>query len=117
MVYRAGNSEGSTIMATTSNILAADKTLAARGDNDKRPRRRMAGLAAVATLGLSLAVGGLLSQGRPVAPTEAQAVSNPGASGSYVDSMWLYREDRRSETRDRFVPDQFTYREDRRAYP
>jgi hypothetical protein len=101
-------------MATTSGTMAAGKLpVGQRGG--KRNAGRAAGLVAIAALGLSLVVGGLAIQGRQAAPAERAASANPFAGDTHVYTPWDFREDRRAETHDLFIVDQFTYREDRRV--
>ncbi len=106
-------------MATTSSNLVtskvAGKALAmGQGGNGRHNKGRAAGLVATAALGLSLLVGGLLSQGQQATPT-TQPNAMPLASDTYVATRWDFREDRRVGAAAAFAPDQFTYREDRRA--
>ena len=77
---------------------------------------RAAAVVATAALGLSLVVGGMLTQGRQAGQEAAAPASTSAfASSSHLATMWDFREDRRAETRDLFMVDQFTYREDRRV--
>ncbi|MFN8540408.1 MAG: hypothetical protein U0232_23390 [Thermomicrobiales bacterium] len=61
-------------------------------------------------------VGGLLGHGQQTQQAAQPSVA-PFASDTHVVTMWDFREDRRAETRDRFIVDQFTYREDRAWRP
>ena len=87
--------------------------MAGQGGNSNGNKGRAAGLVATA-LGLSLVVGGLLNQGRQAAPAAPPSAA-PLASDTHIASRWDFREDRRAETPDVFIPGMFTYREDLRS--
>src|SRR5262245_33487313 len=88
----------------------------ASNNNGRGGAGRGDGAVASAAIGLSLLAGVAINQMRPAAQDSApQAAISPAVADPHVASMWDFREDRRAETRDLWVADQFTYREDHRA--
>jgi hypothetical protein len=117
-------------MTDTINRSTAGVRSTTGGAGGRGPRR-VAGLAAIAALGVALLAGVVLSQRHQGAqPANSQAGSNPiaGAAG-FIPDPFTYREDHRNpagtmdwEQQDRMliapggiIPDPFTYREDHRS--